>query len=60
MSMSCDNHNFYNRFSAHDDIVSACQTWAEFYNFLASLECNTDVQRQQYLYEMSEYLIYDV
>lgn len=60
MSMICDNANFYNRISAHDEIMDSCSIWTEFYNFMAGNHTLSDRERQQFEYEMSEYLCYDV
>jgi hypothetical protein len=60
MAMICDNAHFYNRFSAHDAISEACARWADHYNFMASLPWLSDADRNQFEYEMSEYICYDV
>lgn len=60
MAMLCDNHHFFNRTCAHDAIMSACATWADHYNFMASLPWLSETDRQQFEYEMTEYLCYDV
>jgi len=60
MAMICDNAHFYNRVVAHESIMSACATWVDHYNFMASLPWLSDADRQMFLQEKSEYLCYDV
>jgi hypothetical protein len=60
MAMICDNAHFYNRASAHESIMDSCARWVDHYNFMASIPWNTEAETEQFLYEMSEYLCYDV
>ncbi len=60
MSMVCDNHYFYNCTDRHDEIMNACNWHVDFYNFMAGLVIVDETQRQQYEYELTEYLCYDV
>jgi hypothetical protein len=60
MAILSDRTCFYNRASAHDSITEACARWVDHYNFMASIPWNTKAETEQYLYEMTEYLCYDV
>ncbi len=60
MTLIADKFNLYNTVSEHDYVTEQCATWVDHYNFLATLSWNTDVERQQFESEMTDYLCYDV
>jgi hypothetical protein len=59
MTILSDSCKLYRQVTNHDFMVEQCGFFADHYNFLAGLEINDDVQRQQFEAEMSDYLIYD-
>ncbi len=60
MTLIADKFNLYTSVSEHDYKTESCATWVDHYNFLATLSWNTDAERQQFEYEMTDYLCYDV